>query len=43
MKYGITLPNIGFGGNPYVFVDFAVLAENAGWDGVFLGIICCLV
>jgi alkanesulfonate monooxygenase SsuD/methylene tetrahydromethanopterin reductase-like flavin-dependent oxidoreductase (luciferase family) len=34
MKYALALPNGG--ANPRTLVEFAALAEDAGWDGVFL-------
>ena len=34
MKYGLNLPNGGV--DPDTLVEFSVLAEAAGWDGVFL-------
>lgn len=36
MKYGLTLPNAGVGGDVATLVDLAVLAEESGWDGVFV-------
>jgi alkanesulfonate monooxygenase SsuD/methylene tetrahydromethanopterin reductase-like flavin-dependent oxidoreductase (luciferase family) len=33
---GLTLPNAGVCGDPRVLVELAVLAEETGWDGVFL-------
>ncbi len=36
MKFGLTLPNIGRYGDARVLSDLAGLAEEAGWDGVFL-------
>lgn len=35
MRFGVTLPNVGYGGDPATFVQLAVDAEEAGWDGVF--------
>ena len=36
MRFGVTLPNVGYGGDPAVLVQLAVEAEQSGWDGVFL-------
>lgn len=36
MRFGVTLPNAGYGGEPDALVALAVEAERAGWDGVFL-------
>ncbi len=36
MKYGLTLPNGGQCGDPRTLAEFASLAEQAGWDAVFL-------
>lgn len=36
MKYAVNLPNGGDAGHPRKMVEFARLAEAAGWDGVFL-------
>ncbi len=36
MRYGICLPNGGVCGDPRTLADFAALAEEAGWDGIFL-------
>jgi alkanesulfonate monooxygenase SsuD/methylene tetrahydromethanopterin reductase-like flavin-dependent oxidoreductase (luciferase family) len=36
MRHGIFLPPFGTFGDPAVLVEFAVDAERAGWDGVFL-------
>ncbi len=36
MKYGLSLPNSGTWGNVRVFAGLARLAEDSGWDGVFL-------
>ncbi len=36
MKYALYLPNFGDGISVELLVDFARLAEEAGWDGVFL-------
>ena len=36
MHYGICLPNGGACGDPRTLAEFAALAEEAGWDGIFL-------
>ena len=36
MRYGIGLPNGSVCGDPRTLADFAALAEEAGWDGIFL-------
>ena len=36
MRFGVTLPNAGYGGEPEPLIALAVEAERAGWDGVFL-------
>jgi alkanesulfonate monooxygenase SsuD/methylene tetrahydromethanopterin reductase-like flavin-dependent oxidoreductase (luciferase family) len=36
MQYGLSLPNGGSWGRPRVSADLAQLAEDSGWDGVFL-------
>ncbi len=36
MRYGLTLPITGVDGDVRRLVDYARLAEDAGWDGVFL-------
>jgi Luciferase-like monooxygenase len=36
MQYGIELPNQGVYGNVHTLVELAALAEQAGWDGVFI-------
>ena len=36
MKYGITLPLSGIEGDFEQLVEYAQIAEEAGWDGVFL-------
>src|SRR5579871_3965037 len=36
MKYGLELPNAGIGGDARTLGDLAALAEEAGWDGIFL-------
>lgn len=35
-KYAVYLPHYGPFGDPFVLADLAVLAEESGWDGVFL-------
>lgn len=35
MRFGVTLPNTGYGGDPATLIQLAVDAEEAGWDGVF--------
>lgn len=35
MRFGVTLPNVGYGGDPATLTQLAVDAEEAGWDGVF--------
>ncbi len=35
MKYGIWIPNVG-GLDPRLIIKYAVTAEEAGWDGVFV-------
>ncbi|MXY88122.1 MAG: LLM class flavin-dependent oxidoreductase, partial [Dehalococcoidia bacterium] len=35
MRFGVTLPNTGYGGDPATLIELAVDAEEAGWDGVF--------
>ncbi len=35
MRFGVTLPNVGYGGEPATLIQLAVDAEEAGWDGVF--------
>ena len=35
MRFGVTLPNVGYGGDPATLIQLAVDAEEAGWDGVF--------
>jgi alkanesulfonate monooxygenase SsuD/methylene tetrahydromethanopterin reductase-like flavin-dependent oxidoreductase (luciferase family) len=34
MNYGIAIPNAGV--DPRLLIEFAEMAEEAGWDGVFL-------
>src|SRR5215469_15046923 len=36
MRYGLELPNTSIGADARLFADLALLAEEAGWDGVFL-------
>jgi alkanesulfonate monooxygenase SsuD/methylene tetrahydromethanopterin reductase-like flavin-dependent oxidoreductase (luciferase family) len=36
MRYGLTLPCAGEGGDPRTTAELARLAEESGWDGVFL-------
>ncbi|WIG61653.1 MAG: luciferase [Ktedonobacterales bacterium] len=36
MRYGLTLPNAGSNGDAHTLAELATLAEDAGWDGVFL-------
>ncbi|WP_210508033.1 LLM class flavin-dependent oxidoreductase [Naasia sp. SYSU D00057] len=36
MRFGLHLPNFGAFGSAEVLADLAVLAEGAGWDGLFL-------
>jgi alkanesulfonate monooxygenase SsuD/methylene tetrahydromethanopterin reductase-like flavin-dependent oxidoreductase (luciferase family) len=36
MKYAITFPNAGPYGDPKSAAELAAMAEDAGWDGVFL-------
>lgn len=36
MKYGLDLPTGGECGDPHFVVELATLAEEMGWDGVFL-------
>lgn len=36
MQYGLTLPITGVDGDVRLLVELACLAEEAGWDGVFL-------
>lgn len=35
-RYAVYLPHYGPFGDPFVLADLAVLAEESGWDGVFL-------
>jgi alkanesulfonate monooxygenase SsuD/methylene tetrahydromethanopterin reductase-like flavin-dependent oxidoreductase (luciferase family) len=36
VKFGLTLPNCASGDDPSIYVNLAVEAEAAGWDGLFL-------
>ena len=36
MQYGLVLPNMCPGGDVKALVELASMAEEAGWDGVFL-------
>jgi len=36
MRYGLELPNANVEGNPYALAELAHIAEEAGWDGIFL-------
>ena len=36
MRYGLALPTGGECGDPRFLLELAVLAEEVGWDGVFL-------
>ena len=36
MKYGLSLPNGGVCGDARVLAELGCLAEEAGWDGVFV-------
>jgi alkanesulfonate monooxygenase SsuD/methylene tetrahydromethanopterin reductase-like flavin-dependent oxidoreductase (luciferase family) len=36
MRYGLTLPNGGIAGDARTLGEFAHIAEESGWDGVFL-------
>ena len=36
MQYGLTFPNCGIWANPAQFGELAALAEQSGWDGIFL-------
>jgi len=36
MQYGLELPNTDMGGDAQTLAELAVLAEEAGWDGIFL-------
>lgn len=36
MRYGLEIPNAGVCGDARVLADLAYLAEEAGWDGIFL-------
>jgi hypothetical protein len=35
-RCAVGLPNVGIFGDPHLLVELAVLADQAGWDGVFL-------
>ena len=36
MRYGLSLPNGGECATPQFLLELAVLAEEAGWEGIFL-------
>jgi len=36
MKYGVYISNYALQGNPIKFLELAVAAEDAGWDGFFM-------
>lgn len=36
MRYGLELPNGGLCAAPRILAEFAALAEQVGWDGIFL-------
>ena len=36
MRYGITLPNFGYCGDPRVYAELGRDAEAEGWDGFFI-------
>ncbi len=36
MKYGVYISNFALQGNPIKFLELAVAAEGAGWDGFFM-------
>jgi hypothetical protein len=36
MRFGVTLPNLGYAAGPSRMIELAVAAETAGWDGVFV-------
>ena len=36
MQYGLSLPNGGECATPQFLLELAVLAEEAGWEGIFL-------
>ena len=36
MKHALLLPPVGRLSDPHAFVEVAVAAEGAGWDGVFI-------
>src|SRR5215831_16546875 len=36
MRYGVTLPSGGVCGDAHILAELGCLAEEAGWDGVFV-------
>ena len=38
----VGVPNVGPFGDPLLLVELAVAAEEHGWDGFFVGTICCI-
>jgi alkanesulfonate monooxygenase SsuD/methylene tetrahydromethanopterin reductase-like flavin-dependent oxidoreductase (luciferase family) len=36
MRYAVGMPNVGTFGDPVLLADLGVLAEDAGWDAVFI-------
>jgi alkanesulfonate monooxygenase SsuD/methylene tetrahydromethanopterin reductase-like flavin-dependent oxidoreductase (luciferase family) len=36
IRYAVGLPNVGEFGDPHLLVELAVLAEESGWDGVYV-------
>jgi len=36
IRYAVGIPNVGGFGDPRLLVELAVLAEESGWDGVYL-------
>lgn len=36
MQYALALPNGGVCADPHVLAEFARLAEESGWEGIFL-------
>jgi alkanesulfonate monooxygenase SsuD/methylene tetrahydromethanopterin reductase-like flavin-dependent oxidoreductase (luciferase family) len=36
LKFGVTLPSVRVGDDPNTLVELGVLAEESGWDGVFI-------
>lgn len=36
MRYGLSLPNGGVCGDARILAELGCLAEEAGWDGVFV-------